>query len=146
MTSSKDLFLALKSMMPQDFPIKFSYIDLVTSDGREMNVTKNTAAVYFRAAGDPEQRDVSSGRYLVNQYRVVINVFTDRGEAGVLSGIEYCDKICDAFETLFNKQISISTDTKVYIIDCQRMGSPQYVGPTKQGIASFSLNFLLKFY
>lgn len=145
MTSTNNLFEALIQVLPKDYSIKFSYLDLASSNNGEINVTKNTAAIYFRSAGNSTIRDISTGRYGQDMLRLVMNVFTDRGEAGVLAGLDYCKRVCDTLDTIINK-VFIVGDTKVFIADCQKIGNYQYVGPTKQGIASFSLNYLIKYY
>lgn len=145
MTSTDKLYEALLQVLPGDYPVKFSYVDLASSENNTIKVTKNIAAMYFRSAGNPSARDVSSGEYGQEMLRLVMNVFTDRGEAGVLAGLDYCDRVCKALDHVFNKTFVVG-ETKVFIADCQKIGNYQYVGPTKQGIASFSLNYLIKYY
>lgn len=145
MTSTDKLYEALIQVLPGDYPVKFSYVDLASSENDKIKVTKNTAAMYFRSAGNSVARDISSGEYGQEMMRLVMNVFTDRGEAGVLAGLDYCDRVCKALDKVFNK-VFVVGETKVFISDCQKIGNYQYVGQTKQGVASFSLNYLIKYY
>ena len=145
MISTDKLYMALLQILPKDYPIRFSYLDLASSENNTIKVIKNTAALYFRSAGNPVARDISSGKYGQEMMRVVMNIFTDRGEAGVLAGLDYCDRVCKILDRVFNQTFVIG-ETKVYIADCQKIGNYQYVGPTKQGIASFSLNYLIKYF
>lgn len=145
MISIDKLYEALLQVLPDDYPIKFSYVDLASSSDGEIHVVKNTAAMYFRSAGIPVARDITSGKYILENIRLVMNVFTDRGEAGVLAGLDYCRRVCEVLDGLFNRRFIVG-NTPVFIADCQKIGSYQYVGPTKQGIASFSINYLIKYY
>lgn len=145
MISTDMLYEALLQVLPDDYPVKFSYVDLASGDSNTIKVTKNTAAMYFRSAGNPSARDVTSGDYGQEMLRLVMNVFTDRGEAGVLAGLDYCARVCKALDHVFNRQFNVK-GAKVFIADCQKIGNYQYVGPTKQGVASFSLNYLVKYY
>lgn len=144
MIPTNTLFEALLSVLPTTYPLKFSYIERSTVSGTNVTVTKNTGALYFRSAGNGQYREVSTGKYKVNSYRLILNLYTDKGESGVLAGLSYCAEVCEILDTLFNKSITVGDDT-VFIVSCHKLGNYQYLGPTDQGIASFSLNYLIKF-
>lgn len=144
MVATNILYEALLTVLPTTYKLKFSYLEASTVSGNKTIINKNIGAIYFRSAGNSEYRKIGDGEYGIDQYRMIINLYTDRGESGVLAGLDYCAKVCDILDKLYNTNINVN-GTNVFICETKRLGNYQYMGPTEQGIASFSINYLVKF-
>lgn len=142
MLSLDKLFEGIEQSIPNDFPTKFSYIDLIRVIDEKSIVTEDTTVIYFKSANNPDR--VIEGNYAIEYQRMVINVYTHRGESGVLDGLDYCKRVCECLDKVFNKVFNID-GICFTILDCKRLGNYNYLGPTKQGIQTFSINYLIKY-
>lgn len=142
MIASNDIYEAIKQIIPQELPTKFGYIDISKVKNEKTEVLKNTVAIYIRAASDGI-RDIKGG-YKIETARVIFNLYTDRGEKGVLFGESYCKAICDALDSCYNQAIE-TEGAHLLVMQFNRQGRPVYLGPTEQGIATFSINYVIKY-
>lgn len=136
------IYEAIKQIIPNNLTTKFSFIDLGKVIDEKAVITENTVAIYLKSATNPER--VIEGDYAIEYIRVVFNVYTTRGSKGVKEGLEYCKEVCETMDKVFNRVFSI--DDKCFtILDSSRLGNYEYLGPTKQGIQTFSINYMLKY-
>lgn len=142
MIADIDLYKALKEVIPKELSSLFSYIEQSKVVGDKTIVKEDTAVFYFRSANNPIR--TIDGTYVLEFNRLVLNIFTHRGEDGVLAGHKYCKHICDNLDKIFNKDYEVD-GTCFTILNCRRLGKYQYVGPNKQGIASFSINYMIEY-
>ncbi len=137
------LYEIVKTCIPSSITPKFSFANMVKEAGdNKYKPIENTASIYFRPSVDNLR--AISGKYVQESYRLLINLFTTRGEAGVINGISLCEEITSNLDNLINKSYYID-GTGVYIAHTEKSQSYGYVGPTEQGIATFSINYIIKF-
>lgn len=142
MIANNYIYEALKQVLPDDYPTKLGMIDLSKINNEKAVITKNTVAIYLKSATNPE-REID-GTYAIEYIRVVFNVYTDRGGEGVRVGYDYCSRVCETLDKLFNRVFNI--DNKCFtVLDSRRLGNYEYLGPTKQGIQTFSINYLISY-
>ena len=143
MSKMLELYEIVKTCIPASITPKFSYVETVKPGTKDKyEVIENTAGIYFRP-NMANKRDIA-GNYLQESYRLLINLYTTRGETGIKNGIVICEEIVSKLDKIYNKSYSIN-GVGVYIANAERSQSFGYVGPTDQGVATFSINYLITF-
>lgn len=143
MSKMLELYDIVKTCIPESITPKFSYVETVKPGTKDKyEVIENTAGIYFRP--NMANKRVLAGNYIQESYRLLINLYTTRGETGIKNGIVICEEIVSNLDKLYNKSYSIN-GVGVYIANTERSQSFGYVGPTDQGVATFSINYLITF-
>lgn len=145
MISHEYIFKALESVLPSDYKLKLENIQVVDVKNQQTINTINTAVLAFKDAGQLENRDVRTGEYKMERARLWVNVYSDRGEAGVHSGNDYCARFCSSLDRVFNRLFYIEGKT-ICIVNCKRTGNYKKIGTTKQGINIYSVNYFIEYY
>lgn len=131
----------LNNQIEKPWPALYEEIDLNKILNDQSIQTVNTLVFGFHSANNPVR--VSGGEYAQLYRRVVINVYTSKGVNGVIDGDAYCSKIEKCFGNLYNTELVDNSGGCLYILNNQELGSYHKSGKTKQGIQTYTLEFLL---
>lgn len=134
------LYKAVKETLPESLPTKFNFVETSEIESGKFKPTKNTVAIYFKSANNGER--TVDGKYVIEYLRMILNVYTDEGERGVLDGHSLCKRLCESLDVVFNRDFEID-GYELTILDCARQGLYNYTGPDKSGVETFSINYLL---
>lgn len=144
MISARDLFDALVPLLPDDVTWSFDYADVQIIDGEVETDLVNAGAIYFRGGPNPTDRDLSTGKYKRQYYRLDFNIYSDFGVNGVIRGNEICSKICDTLDTIFNHTFNVNNKTGVFL-NFVKTGNFGKVGVTRDGVSIFSFSYILQY-
>lgn len=149
MVTEKQLYKVVKLQLPDGYNLvpKFGFAKTNDNLSGDINIVKNTLAVYFKNANKPYR--VASGHYLMNSRRVIFNLYTDRAsETAISNGYEILDKIKTNMLSLKNTEVNIGTvlnPENITIIDCEIGVDSNYIGFSEQGQAIFSLELKITY-